>query len=103
MTPRSTILALLGVVLLSAFCYFFDGVIRQGLFVSSLMPVAVYGSLVLVALLLQPLLHRFRRRPFRTRVGRAGVPDSAGLRDSRTGPWSSTCLPSPCSPITISG
>lgn len=59
MTARSTILALVGIVLLSAFCYFFDGVIRQGLFISSLMPVAVYGSLVLVAVLLHPLLRRF--------------------------------------------
>jgi len=56
MTRRAVIIGLTGVVFVSAVCYFFDEVIRQGLFISSLMPVAVYGSLVLFALLVQPLL-----------------------------------------------
>lgn len=62
MTRRAVVVGLLGVVFVSAVCYFFDEVIRQGLFISSLMPVAVYGSLVLFALTLQPLLCRLGGR-----------------------------------------
>ncbi|OGV82405.1 MAG: hypothetical protein A3K19_04085 [Lentisphaerae bacterium RIFOXYB12_FULL_65_16] len=59
MSTRSIIIGVLGVVFISAFCYFFDGVIGQGLFISSLMPVAVYGTLILFLLTLYPLLCRF--------------------------------------------
>jgi hypothetical protein len=62
MTKRAVIIGLAGVVFVSAVCYFFDEVIRQGLFISSLMPVAVYGTLVLFALSLQPLLALFGAR-----------------------------------------
>ncbi len=58
MTGRAVTIGLLGVLFVSGVCYFFDEVIRQGLFISSLMPVAVYGSLVLFAVTLGPLLPR---------------------------------------------
>ena len=61
MTGRSLIMGVLGVVLISAFCYFFDGIIGQGLLISSLMPVAVYGLLLLFLVTLHPALCRFGR------------------------------------------
>ena len=60
MNRRSIILGLAAVVFLSAFCYFNDYVIRQGNFISSLMPVAAYGGLVFFLLCVQPLLRRIR-------------------------------------------
>ncbi len=62
MTRRAMIIGLLGVIFVSAVCYFFDEVIRQGLFISSLMPVAVYGSLVLFVIVVQPFLCRLGSR-----------------------------------------
>ena len=62
MSRRSVAIGLVGVVLISAGCYFFDQVIRQGLFISSLMPVAVYGGFAAFLLLIHPLLRRFGRR-----------------------------------------
>jgi hypothetical protein len=56
---RSLAIGILSVVLLSALCYFFDGVVGQGLLISSLMPVAVYGMLILFLVTVQPLLCRF--------------------------------------------
>jgi len=61
-TRRSIIIGLAGVVFISAFCYFFDEVIRQGAFISSLMPVAVYGALILFLFFLYPLLNRMGQR-----------------------------------------
>jgi hypothetical protein len=60
MSIRGAILGLLGAALVSGVCYFNDEVIRQGMLVPHLMPVAVYGSLVLFLLLLNPLLRRVR-------------------------------------------
>ena len=54
--------------LLSSVCYFNDAVIRQGSLISSLMPVAGYGALVLFLLCIQPLL----------RLLRGGAPLSGG-------------------------
>lgn len=60
MTIRGVILGLLGAAFVSAVCYFNDEVIRQGMLVPHLMPVVVYGGLVLFLLLLNPLLRRLR-------------------------------------------
>ena len=60
MTIRAAILGLLGAALVSAVCYFNDEVIRQGMLVPDLMPVVVYGSLVLFLLLVNPALRRLR-------------------------------------------
>jgi len=57
-TKRSIILGLAAVVFLSGCCYFFDAVVRQGAFISSLMPIAAYGGLVFFLLCFQPLLRR---------------------------------------------
>ena len=61
MSRRSVAIGLTGVALISAGCYFFDQVIRQGLFISSLMPVAVYGGFAAFLLVAHPLLRRFGR------------------------------------------
>ena len=58
MTGRSIFLGVLAAALISACCYFNDGVIRQGALVSDLMPVVVYGTLVSFLLLVNPLLRR---------------------------------------------
>ena len=60
MTLRSVLLGLSGAAIISGFCYFNDCVIRQGALVSHLMPVVVYGSLVLFLLVLNPLLKRVK-------------------------------------------
>lgn len=60
MTFRSVFLGLLGAALISSVCYFNDGIIRQGMLVSHLMPVVVYGGLVLFLLILNPVLRRLR-------------------------------------------
>ncbi|MDX9981975.1 MAG: hypothetical protein RBU25_18280, partial [Lentisphaeria bacterium] len=60
MSIRGVILGLLGAAVVSGVCYFNDEVIRQGMLVPHLMPVVVYGSLVLFLLLLNPLLRRLR-------------------------------------------
>ncbi len=48
--------------MISGFCYFNDGVIRQGALVSHLMPVVVYGTLIFFLLLVNPLLKLFGAR-----------------------------------------
>ncbi len=68
MTRRALAAGLLGVILVSAVCYFVDEVIRQGQVISSLMPVAIYGGLVLFVLVGYPLAarlggDRWRLRP----------------------------------------
>ena len=60
MTIRSLVLGLFGVVVLSAWCYFNDTVVRPGMMVSSLMPVIAYGGLILLVLTVNPLLRRLR-------------------------------------------
>jgi hypothetical protein len=62
LTARSVLLGLLAAALLGATCYFNDCVIRAGTMVSSLMPVAAYGGLLLFVLLINPLLRRLRPR-----------------------------------------
>lgn len=60
MSTRGVLLGLFGVALVSGVCYFNDEVIRQGMLVPHLMPVVVYGSLVLFLLIANPLLRKLR-------------------------------------------
>jgi hypothetical protein len=60
MTVRGILVGLAGALGISAVCYFNDYVIRQGMLVPHLMPVVVYGGLVLFLLTLNPLLRRLR-------------------------------------------
>lgn len=59
-SARSIAAGLAGALMISALCYFNDGVIRQGMLVPHLMPVVVYGGLVLFLLTVNPLLRRVR-------------------------------------------
>ena len=56
MNPRGLILGFLGVLLLSGGAYFNDEVVRSGTMISSLMPVAGFGMLVLFLVAVQPSL-----------------------------------------------
>ncbi|MBN2452445.1 MAG: hypothetical protein JXR77_18815 [Lentisphaeria bacterium] len=60
LTIRCVLLGLCAVLLLSAWCYFNDTVVRSGMMISSLMPVVAYGGLLAFVLLLNPLLRRLR-------------------------------------------
>lgn len=61
MTRRGIIIGLLIAVLLSAFCFFHDGVIGRGeRMVGDLMPAGVWGPILLVLLVANPLLKRLR-------------------------------------------
>jgi len=62
MTVRGLILGFLAVLLLAGLSYFNDEVVRSGRMISSLLPVAGFGALVLFGLLIQPLLRLFGRR-----------------------------------------
>lgn len=56
MTVRGLVLGFLAVFLLASLSYFNDEVVRSGRMISSLLPVAGFGMLVLFGLLIQPLL-----------------------------------------------
>jgi hypothetical protein len=60
MRTRGVILGLLAAAFVSGICYFNDEIIRQGMLVPHLMPVVVYGALVLFLLFLNPALRRLR-------------------------------------------
>lgn len=60
MSVRSVLLGLAGALVISVVCYFNDCVIRQGMLIPHLMPVVVYGSLVVFLLAVNPLLRRLR-------------------------------------------
>ncbi|MBT3291745.1 MAG: hypothetical protein HN380_30665, partial [Victivallales bacterium] len=62
MNVRGLVLGFLGVLLLAGGAYFNDEVVRSGMMISSLMPVAGFGMLVLFALLIQPCLRLLGRR-----------------------------------------
>lgn len=62
MTRRSVILGLACAMLLCAVTYFNDMVMRGTYLVGNFLPVAVFGSLVLFLLLVNPLLHRLSPR-----------------------------------------
>jgi len=60
-TLRAILLGLVGAVLVSTVGYFVDHVAHLNRVVSGQFPIVVYGPLVLVALLINPLLNRLRR------------------------------------------
>ena len=62
MSFRSVILGLLGAAGVCAFTYFNDFVIRQSPMVGHHMPNAIFGSLILFVVLINPLVARFHRR-----------------------------------------
>ena len=62
MSFRSVILGLLGAAGVCAFTYFNDFVIRQSPMVGHHMPNAIFGSLILFVVLINPLIGRFHRR-----------------------------------------
>jgi hypothetical protein len=58
-TWRAVLVGLLGGAFVCAFCYFNDEVMNQTMFVGSIMPISVYGCLILFVLLVNPLLRRW--------------------------------------------
>lgn len=74
MTIRAVILGLLLGIAVSALTYFNDAVIRQTLLIGNLFPVGVFGVLVLLLLVVNPLL---RKRALRT--AEIGVLTAIGL------------------------
>ena len=58
MTWRAVLAGLLAGAFVCAFCYFNDAVMHQTMFVGSIMPISVYGGLILFVLLINPLLGR---------------------------------------------
>ncbi len=61
MTLRAVLLGLAGALVVCGFTYFNDQVIRQTYLVGMNMPTAVYGGLILIVLVVNPLLGRIRR------------------------------------------
>ncbi len=59
MSWRSVIIGLVSACIVCGFCFFNDWVLRQTYLVGNNMPAAIYGTLIIVALLLNPLLKRF--------------------------------------------
>ncbi|MBN2452482.1 MAG: hypothetical protein JXR77_19000, partial [Lentisphaeria bacterium] len=59
MTSRAVILGLLGAAAICALSYLNDQILQQTYLVGNNMPVAVYGLLILVTVLLNPVLRRF--------------------------------------------
>jgi hypothetical protein len=62
MTLRAVALGLIGAVVVCGFTYFNDHVIRQTYLVGSSMPTAVYGGLLIILLLVNPVLRAISRR-----------------------------------------
>lgn len=62
MTWRSVILGLLGATLISGLCYFNDWVLHQTFLVGNAMPPSIYGTLIIVTCLVNPLLQKWRLR-----------------------------------------
>ncbi|TVR51742.1 MAG: hypothetical protein EA425_06380 [Puniceicoccaceae bacterium] len=60
MTPRALVLGFLAAAFLAGFAYFNDWVMEQTYLIGSLVPVTVYGGLILIILLINPLLARLR-------------------------------------------
>jgi hypothetical protein len=59
MTKRSVILGLLGAAFVCGFCFLNDWVLRQTYLVGNNMPASIYGILILVVLVVNPLLRRW--------------------------------------------
>lgn len=62
MSARAVILGLLGACVVCGFTYFNDAIMHQTYFVGNNMPIAVYGGLILVVMLVNPLLGRLGPR-----------------------------------------
>jgi len=58
MTFRSFVLGLSTALFIAGYNHFSDYVVKQGRFISNLMPVAVYGTLLVFLLVINPLLRR---------------------------------------------
>ena len=96
MTWRAVLAGLLAGTFVCAFCYFNDAVMHQTMFVGSIMPISVYGGLILFVLLINPLLRRWAFSAGELTVALAltlvmcGIP-GAGLMRSGTAammmPW----------------
>ena len=59
MTWRAVLAGIMAGAFVCAFCYFNDEVMNQTMFVGSIMPISVYGGLILFVLLVNPLLRRW--------------------------------------------
>lgn len=60
MTWRSVILGFLSAAVVCGFCFFNDWVLRQTYLVGNNMPAAIYGTLILTAIVINPLFRRWR-------------------------------------------
>jgi len=58
LTPRSIFLGLLGAAVVCGTCFFNDWVLRQTYLVGNNMPAALYGTLILVCLVLNPIIRQ---------------------------------------------
>jgi hypothetical protein len=95
-TWRAVLAGLLAGAFVCAFSYFNDAVMHQTMFVGSIMPISVYGALILFVLLINPLLRRWAFSAGELTVALAltlvmcGIP-GAGLMRSGTAammmPW----------------
>ncbi len=61
MTPRSLILGFASIALLAGVAFFNDQVIKNNYIIGNFLPIAVFGPLILLVGLLNPLLARLRR------------------------------------------
>ena len=61
MTLRAVLLGLVGASFICGFTYFNDHVIRQTYLIGMNMPIGVYGGLLVVVLVVNPLLGRVRK------------------------------------------
>ncbi len=64
MTVKAIILGLLGVVFLNGFVYFNDHVLHQSSLIPNLLPISVFGFLILFVVLINPLLRLMRKSAF---------------------------------------
>lgn len=62
MSTRAVVLGFLGAAFICGYTYFNDGVLRQTMFVGNHMPTSVYGGLLLVLFLVNPVLGALTRR-----------------------------------------
>jgi hypothetical protein len=64
MTVKAILLGLLGVISLNGFVYFNDHVLHQTSLISNLLPISIFGFLILFVALINPLLKRLHRTAF---------------------------------------
>ncbi len=63
MTIRSILLGFLGVIGVCGFTFINDRILKQTFLIGNNLPVCVYGSLIIIAVAINPLLRRLRLRP----------------------------------------